>query len=94
MGLYPNICHEDGLVAIQKTLDEQEEKTGSTDSLIELAGCILKNNIFKHNTSFHKQLRGTAIETKMASPYAIVYMGDLEEKLKGCDKKPLAGGNT
>ena len=51
----------------------------------------MKNNIFEHNTSFYKQLRGTAIGTKMAPPYAIIFMGDLEEKLlKDCDKKPLA----
>ena len=57
-----------------------------TDSLIELAECVLKNNIFEHNTSFCKQLR----ETKMAPPYAIIFMGDLEEKiLKDCDKKSL-----
>ena len=48
---------------------------------------VLKN--FKN--SFYKQLRGTAIGTKMAPPYAIIFMGDLEEKiLKGYDKKPLA----
>ena len=51
---------------------------------------IHKNNIFEHNTSFYKQLRGTAIGTKMAPPYAILFMGDLEEKiLKDCDKNPL-----
>ena len=49
-----------------------------------------ENNIFEHNTFFYKQLRGTAIGTKMAPPYAIIFMGDLEEKLlKDCDKKPL-----
>ena len=45
----------------------------------------------KHNTSFYKQLRGTAIGIKMAPPYVIIFMGDLEEKLlKVCDKKSLA----
>ena len=91
MGLYPNIPHEEGLVAMQKALDAREDKTVSTDSLTELAECVLKNNIFEHNTSFYKQLRGTAIGTKMAPPYAITFMGDLEEKLlKDCDNKPLA----
>ena len=81
MGLYPNIPHEDGLVAIRKALDAREEKTVSTDSVIELAECLLKNNVFE-------QLRGTAIGTKMAPPYAVIFMGDLEEKLvKDCNKK-------
>ena len=90
VGLYPNIPHEDGLVVMPKAFDEREDKTVSTDSLIELAECFLKNNIFEHHTSLYKQLRGTAIGTKMAPPYAILFMGDLETKmLKDCDKKPL-----
>ena len=95
VGLYSYIPHEDGLVAMRKALDERDDKTVLTDSLIELAECVLKNNIFEHNTSFYKQLRGTAIGTKMALPYAIIYMGDLEERiLKDCDKKPPNGGDT
>ena len=89
--LYPNIPHEDELVAMRKALDTRQDKAVSTDSLIELAECVLKNNIFEHNTSFYKQLRGPAIGTKMAPPYAIIFMGDLEEQfLEDCDKKPLA----
>ena len=72
-------------------LHARGDKTVSTDTLTELAECILKNNIFEHNTSFYKQLRGTAIQTKMAPPYAIIFTCDLEEKrLKDYDKKPLA----
>ena len=90
VGLYPNIPHEDGLVAMQKALDEREDKTVSTDFLIELAECVLKNNIFERNTSLYKQIRGTAIGAKMAPPFDIIFMDDLEEKiLKDCDKKPL-----
>ena len=91
VGKYPNIPHEDGLVAMWKALDPREDKTVSTDSLIELGECVLKNNIFEHNNSFYKQLKGTAIGTEMAPPYAIIFMSDLEEKLlKDYDKKPLA----
>ena len=76
---------------MRKALDAREDKTVSTDSLIDIAECVLKNNIFEHNTLFYKQLRGTAIGTKMAPPYAIIFMGDLEEKLlKDYDEKPLA----
>ena len=90
MGLCPNIPYKDGLLAMQKALDTREVKTVLTDSLIELAECILKNDIFEHNTSFYKKLKGTAIGTKMTPPYAIKFMGDLEEKLlKDSDNKPL-----
>ena len=76
VGLYPHIPHDEGLIVMRKALE----------SLNELAECVLKNNIFEHNLSFYKQLRGTAIGTKMAPPYAIIFLGDLEERLfSHCD---------
>ena len=86
VGLYPNIPHDEGLIAMRKALDLRKDKRISTESLIELAECVLKNNIFEHNLSFYKQLRGTAIGTKMAPPYAIIFLGDLEERFfSDCD---------
>ena len=91
VGLYPNIPHDEGQIAIRKALDSREDKTISTDSLMDLAECVLKNNIFEHNSRFFKQLRGTAIGTKMAPPYAIIYLGYLEENiLRDSELKPLA----
>ena len=93
VGLYPKIIGSNGfpLVAMWKALDAPGDKMVSTESLTELAECALKNNTFEHNTSFYKQLRGTVIETKMAPPYTVIFMGDLEEKhLKDCDEKLLA----
>ena len=93
--LFPSLRHHHGLVAMRFVamwivLDARKDKTVSTNFLIELAECILKNSIFEDNTSFYKQLRGTAIGTTIAPPYAIIFMGDLEEKLlRDCDKKPL-----
>ena len=81
VGLYPNIPHEEGLIAIRKALDTRKDKTISTDFLIELAECFLKNNIFEHDKSVFKQLRGTAIGIKMAPPYAIIFMDSLEEDI-------------
>ena len=77
VGLCPNKPREDGLVAMRKALDEREDKIILTGSLIGLAEYVLKNKIFEHNTSFYKQLRRTAIGSKMAQPYAIIFMGDL-----------------
>ena len=79
VGLYPNIPHEDGLAALKKVLEKREEKPISTNALLELTECVLKNNIFEHNESYFKQIQGTAIGTKMAPPYAILFMSELEE---------------
>ena len=80
VGLYPNIPHKEGLEAIRKALDKREDQTISTDSLILLAECILKNNVFEHNMRYFKQRNGTAMETKFAPPYANLFMGYLEDK--------------
>ena len=46
VGLYPNIPHEEGLFALRKRLEIRKEKYVSTDTMIDLAKVVLKNNIF------------------------------------------------
>ena len=53
----------------------------STESLMELAKLILRNNYFEFNDKFKKQKEGTAIGTKFAPPYAIIFMTALEEEI-------------
>ena len=81
VGLYPNIPHKEGLEDIPKALDKREDQTISMDSLILLAECVLKNNVFEHNMRYFKQLNGTAIGTKFALPYAILFMGYFEDNI-------------
>ena len=89
VGLYPNIPHEEGLSALRKRLDNRKEKYISTDTLCDLAEVVLKNNIFKVSKKIFKQKRGTAIRTKFAPPYSILFMAELEEAiLKEADFKP------
>ena len=49
----------------------------TSETLLELAEIGLKNNIFQSNEKALKQLRGTAIGTKFAPPYVIIFMADL-----------------
>ena len=81
VGLYPNIPFEDCLAVIRKALDSREDQTISTESLMILAECVLKNNVFEHNCRYFKQIHGTAIGTKLAPPYAVLFMADLEENI-------------
>ena len=49
---------------------------------------MLKNNIFTFGKKTLKQKRGTAIGTKFAPPYSILYVAELEEKIiKASDYK-------
>ena len=81
VGPYPNIPHEEDLASLRKFLDASAEKKVTTETLVELAEIVLKNNIFQFNEKTLKQSRGTAIGTKFASPYGIIFMGDIEERL-------------
>ena len=71
VGLYPNIPHDEGLSALRKRLNERDKKDVSTDTLVELAELVLKNNISNFNQKTLEQKRGTAIGTKFAPLYSI-----------------------
>ena len=71
-------------------MELRDNKQISTDTPVELAEIVLKNNIFQFDEKTFKQVRGTAIGTKFAPPYAILFMADLEEKiLSTSEKKPM-----
>ena len=90
VGLYPNILLKVGLDAIPKALDKEEDQIILTDSLILLAQCFLKHNVFEQNMRYFKQLHETAIGTKFAPAYTILFMGYLEDKiLNSLVEKPL-----
>ena len=81
VGLYPNIPHNKGLSALRKRLDLRQEGDFTTLTLVELAEVVLKNNIFTFKEKTLKQKRGTAIGTKFAPPYSILFMAALEEEI-------------
>ena len=88
VGFYPNIPHDEGLSALRKRLDLRQEDV-TTSTLVELAELVLKNNIFTFKEKTLKQKRGTAIGTKFAPPYSILFMAELEEEsLSEAELKP------
>ena len=88
--LYPNILHQEGLTSLSRFLELTNNKQISSDTLTELAEIVLKNNIFEYNEKTFRQFRGTAIGTKFAPSYAILFIADLEEKIiSAVDEKPM-----
>ena len=59
------------------------EKYISSYSLCDRAEAVLKNNVFKIGKKTLKQKRGTAIGTKFALPYSVLFMAELEEEILG-----------
>ena len=80
VSLYPSIPHDEGLKSLERSLDSREEKSVSTESLVHLANIVLKNNYFEHGHEKYKQKKGTAIGTKFAPNYSIIYLGDFEDQ--------------
>ena len=71
-------------------MELRDNKQILSNTLLELAEIVLKNNIFQFDEKTFKQVRGTAIGTKFAPPYAILFMADLQEKiLSASEKKPM-----
>ena len=81
VGLHPNIPIEEGLLFLKKALEKRRNKTLSTESPIEVVELVLGNNYFDFNDRFRKQKEGTAIGTKFAPPYAIIFMAALDEEI-------------
>ena len=61
VGLYSNIPLDECLVFLKGFLDSRADKQVTTDTLIELAELVLKNNIFEFSDKTYKQIRGTAL---------------------------------
>ena len=58
-----------------------KEKDVTTSYLVELAEVVLKNNIFIFKEKTLKQKRATAIGTKFAPSYSILFVAQLEEEI-------------
>ena len=81
VGLYSNIPHEEGLEALRVYLEQREDKSVSTQSLLDLARIVLENNYFGFGDETFHQILGTAMGTKFAPKYANMFMGQFEERL-------------
>ena len=51
VGLYTNIPHEEGLETFRIALERREDKTVTTELLVEMLSIVLKTNIFENNCS-------------------------------------------
>ena len=79
--LYPNIPHEEGMATITRLWDKKTENNVRTETLVELAEIVLKNNIFQFNEKNLKPVRSTATSSKFAPLYVVLFMTNLERKI-------------
>ena len=75
--------------ALRKRLETRKEKFVLSDTITNLVEVVLKNNIFTFRKKIIKQKQGTAVGTKSAPSYSILFMTELEEEIiKESEYKP------
>ena len=78
--LYTNIPHDDGIQKIKEFLKKHDAPQGEIILIDTLLEHILKKNYFEFNNEFYLQISGTAMGTRCAQNYAIIFMAELEEE--------------
>ena len=79
--LYTNIPHEDGSDALKVTLEKNHVPKNKTKTILEFSKLVLSSNHFKFLCKHYLQKSETAMITKMASRYANLLMGVLEDRM-------------
>ena len=76
--LYTNIPHADGVAACRAFLNKHSIQSDIATDIHILIDFILKHNTFTFNDKYYLQTNGTAMGTKMAPAYAIIFMESVE----------------
>jgi hypothetical protein len=79
--LYPSIPQPDGLEALRRALNKRDRLVPPTEALVRLADLVLSCNHFTFNGQYYTQTSGTAMGTRFAPNYAILFMDDFESEL-------------
>ena len=88
--LYTNIPHDEGIAACKKILAANDFSRPFISDFTSIVEFILTHNHFEFNGQHFLQTSGTAMGSRMAPSYAIIFMADLEHKmLAGYPLKPL-----
>ena len=77
--LYTNIPHAEGINAVAKALEQQDEQTISTRVIIKFLSLILNLNNFTFNDDNILQIKGCAMGAKCSSSYGNIFMGEFEK---------------
>ena len=79
--LYTNIIHGEGLEAMKQWMIENNISHQCAEFIKLLGKLVLKNNCFEFNGEIYLQKQGTAMGTRMAPNYAIIFMHKIESEL-------------
>ena len=87
--LYSNIPHNEGIQALNRTLEETNIHPMKKLLICRFASLVLTKNYFTFNKRLYRQIQGTAMGTRMAPSYANIFMKYVEMQLiETSPKKP------
>ena len=87
--LYTNIRHQDGIEALKSWLTENGTNSEKAEFIGTLAKLVLTSNDLTFNGKIYLHKQGTAMGTRMAPNYAIIFMHSIEKEiLKNAKLKP------
>ena len=87
--LYTSIRHQDGITALKHWLIENGTPREKAEFIGVLAKLVLTSNYCTFNGKLYLQKQGTAMGTRMAPNYAIIFMHSVEEEvLRNTTLKP------
>ncbi|XP_071152298.1 uncharacterized protein [Mytilus edulis] len=82
--LYTNIPHDLGLTAVKYRIEEKRDEIDSrfeTNFILEATKIVLEENTFYFDGNKYRQIKGTAMGTKVVPTYANLVMGYLEQQM-------------
>ena len=79
--LYTSIPHNEGLLAINKTHEENQYDPLLKTFICRLTHQVLTKNYFTFNGKLYHQIQGTAMGTRMAPSYVNLFMHQLESNI-------------
>ena len=89
--LYTQIPHEEGIQTVMEFLEKHRDilppQTPKDHIIKNFLYLILKNNYFKFLDKFFLQIEGTAMGTKVAPPYANIFLAKIEQQLISAHSK-------
>ena len=87
--LYTNIPHNEGIQALNRTIEETDMHPMKKLLICRLAKLVLTKNYFEFNNKLYRQTKGTAMGTRMCPSYANIFMKYIELQLiETSPKKP------
>ena len=77
--LYTNIPNDEGLQALKEALDQKQNQSVASKVIVTLMNLIFTFNNFVFNDKNYLQVKGCAMGTISAPPYANIFIGKFEE---------------